>query len=161
MTQNVTWRISCIIILCLIGHIWVLPGDAGEGWKPNFWSVLLEKPAIGEGGGMRSAICWIGGDDTFQSSLWGLGTTNCSPPPTHIIMTIAKQDCRLDLQSPCKKGLQVGMQSILAIGLWIWNAILSERILMMPAHHHWTNPGATFLDVPDLMSLQLEIVFEK
>ena len=64
--QNVTWEITYIIILCLIGQISKLPGVAGEGWEPNFWSVLSE-PAIG--GGMRSVIYWMGGDNTFQVTL--------------------------------------------------------------------------------------------
>ena len=61
------------------------------------------------------------------------------PPPPLTGSTSAhnnedyKRDCGLDLQSHVKKGLQVGMQSILAVGLRIWNAILSKRILMMAA----------------------------
>ena len=39
---------------------------------------------------------------------------------------------RIGFAIPCKKRLRVGMPSILALGLRIWNAIISKRILMMP-----------------------------
>ena len=48
MIQDVTSEITYIIILCLICQISTLPVVSGE---PNFRSVLLEKPAIGGGGG--------------------------------------------------------------------------------------------------------------
>ena len=109
--------------------------SVSEGLEPSFRFVLLEKPAIG-GGGIRSVIYWMWGDDTFQASLWGLGATHCPLPLTGSTSAHnnedCKKDCGLDLQSHVKKGLQVGMQSILALGLRIWNAILLKRILMMP-----------------------------
>ena len=77
-------------------------------------------------------------NDTFQASLWGLCTIHWSPPLTGSTSTQGNEDCKkdcgLDLQSQVKKGLQVRMQSILALGLRIWIAIPSKRSLMMPVN---------------------------
>ena len=90
---------------------------------------------------MRSVIYWLEGwGMTYFRPRFGLGTTHCLPAPltgsTSAYNNVdCKKDCGLDLQSHVKIGLRVGMQSIWALGLWTWNAILSKRILMMPAAH--------------------------
>ena len=106
----------------------MLPAGRVEA-RADFWSVLLEKPAIR---GMRDAICDLPdmreGWDISDLAL-GIGHgplplppphTHPHDPPVHIIMRLQK-DYGLDLQSHVKKRLQVGMQSILTTGLWIWN----------------------------------------
>ena len=95
---------------------------------PYYWRSLRAK-------GGYDPLFTVWGNDTFQASVWGLGTGHLPPPRSTIAHNKedCKKDCGLDLQSHVKKGLQVAMQSILALGLRTWNAILSKRNFMMPA----------------------------
>ena len=105
MIQNVT---SVTYIIIIIARFSRYGRYSRCGWRSR---AELSASTIGEasdrrGGGIPTVFTgW--GNDTFQASLWGLGTAHCphppSPnPPAHTIMWIAK-GCGLDMQSYVKR----------------------------------------------------------